>query len=351
MAIVKTPTYSIFINESSSFQDEIARLNPSRVFVLVDSITEQYCLYRILEELPESSIIINIEPGESRKNIDTCQFIWQSLLNNGADRQALVLNLGGGVIGDMGGFCASTYMRGIRFIQMPTTLLSQVDSSVGSKLGIDFQNVKNIIGVFQDPQSVIINTSFLKSLPYKQLLSGYAEVLKHALIQDKEMWDELKGKTDLTQLDYGDLIYRNVSLKNKVVVADPREKGLRKILNFGHTIGHAIETLLLETEDRLLHGEAIAIGMICEAYLSYLKGYLSSSEVDEIKNTFITLYGNKHKSLPELKDLTSIMLLDKKNRDGKIMFSLLNKIGEGNFDQELTLDQVNESLMYYSRKL
>lgn len=349
MAIVKTPTYSIFINEATAFQDEIARLNPSRVFVLVDTFTEQYCLYRVLEDLPESSIIINIEPGESAKNIDTCQFIWQSLLNNGADRQSIVINLGGGVIGDMGGFCASTYMRGIRFIQMPSTLLSQVDSSVGSKLGIDFDNVKNIIGVFQDPQSVIINTSFLKSLPYKQLLSGYAEVLKHALIQDKHMWDELNQKSDLTEMDYSDLIFRNVSIKNNVVLIDPREKGLRKILNFGHTIGHAIETILLDTSDRLLHGEAIAIGMVCEAYLSYIKGYLTMIEVSEIKQTFLRLYGQKHKSLPPLRDLLHIMKMDKKNKDGKIMFSLLKKIGEGNFDQEVTLEEVEESLKYYAQ--
>jgi 3-dehydroquinate synthase len=347
MAKVITPTYNIFIDEADAFKNEIERLSPSKVFVLVDNYTEQYCLHSILEDLPESSTIINIEPGEQHKNIDTCQFIWHSLLNNNADRQSLVVNLGGGVIGDMGGFCASTYMRGIRFIQMPTTLLSQVDSSVGSKLGIDFDNVKNIIGVFEDPQSVIINTKLINSLPYKQLLSGYAEVLKHALIRDKSMWEELKSIRDLYNLNYSDIIFRNVSIKNDVVTIDPKERGLRKILNFGHTIGHAIETILLDTDDHLLHGEAIAIGMICEAYLAHIKGFITLKETEDIKKTFLDLFGQKKKSLPNTNEIVDIMKHDKKNISGKIMFSLLNKVGEANFNQEVSLEEIENSLKYY----
>jgi 3-dehydroquinate synthase len=349
MAIINTSTYKIFINETNAFESELKRLNPSKVFVLVDNYTEQYCLYKILELLPEASTIINVDPGEKHKNIDTCQFIWHSLLKNGADRQSLLINLGGGVIGDMGGFCASTYMRGIRFLQMPSTLLSQVDSSVGSKLGIDFDNVKNIIGVFEDPQSVIIDTSFLKSLPYKQLLSGYAEVLKHALIQDAKMWDELKSVKDISIIDYADIVYRNVSIKERVVAQDPKEKGLRKILNFGHTIGHAIESILLDSDDHLLHGEAIAIGMICEGFLSYIKGYLKIEEAEEIKQTFVSIYGQKKKSLPSQEVIWSMMKHDKKNIDGRIMFSLLNKIGEANINQEISHEEVNESLIFYAQ--
>ncbi len=346
MATINTKTYPIFINQEHALEEQLKSINPSKIFVIVDNHTEQFCLHKIFEQLPESNII-SIKFGEENKNIDTSGIIWQELLKAGADRSSLVINLGGGVIGDMGGFCASTYMRGIKFIQMPTTLLSQVDSSVGSKLGIDFHNVKNIIGVFEDPQSVIINTEFLKTLPYKQLLSGYAEVLKHALIQDVEMWNQLKEVRDLTSLDFFDIVKRNVSIKNNVVAQDPKEAGLRKILNFGHTLGHAIETILLNTENHLLHGEAIAIGMVCESYLAHLKGFLTLEEAAEIRKVFIDLYGNKSKSLPSLDKIIKVMMHDKKNKDGKILFSLLAKIGEGNFNQVVDEAELKASLDWY----
>jgi 3-dehydroquinate synthase len=351
MAIINTKTYPIYIDQENAFADLIASINPSKVFVLVDNNTQQYCLYKILEIIPLESTIISIEQGEEFKNIETASFIWDCLLKGGADRASMVVNLGGGVIGDMGGFCASTYMRGIKFIQMPTTLLSQVDSSVGSKLGIDFQNVKNIIGVFEDPQAVIIETSFIKTLPYKQLLSGYAEILKHALIQDAELWHQLKNVTDLKSLKLVDLVLRNVSIKNNVVAQDPKEAGLRKILNFGHTIGHAVETILLNTDNHLLHGEAIAIGMVCESYLAYLKGFISLEEATEIRKVFLSLYGNKNKSLPDLERIIGVMKHDKKNKNGNILFSLLAKIGEGNFDQIVSEEEMKSSLYWYKEKI
>ncbi len=344
---IKTTTYTIHLNDNNALSTYIENLAPSKVFVLVDEVTEQLCLYKILEVLPEKSTIIHIDQGEVFKNIATASFIWKSLLENGADRHSLIINLGGGVIGDMGGFCASTYMRGIKFIQIPTTLLSQVDSSVGSKLGIDFNNVKNIIGVFQDPEAVIINTSFLKSLPYKQLLSGFAEILKHALIADKEMWYSLNNVNDITTLDFEDLVEKNISIKNNVVSQDPKEKGLRKILNFGHTIGHAIETILLGSDEELLHGEAIAIGMICEAYISYKKGFISIEDCNKIKQKITSLYGNKYKTIPSIDAIVKVMKYDKKNKDGKIMCSLLESIGSANYDQEITTDDVSDALNWY----
>jgi 3-dehydroquinate synthase len=347
--IIHSTDYDIHITSSSYIADEINRCKPSKVFVLVDTHTEQYCLFNILEHLPENTIIIHIDAGELNKNIGTTAFVWRSLLQNGADRHSILINLGGGVVGDLGGFCAGTYMRGIRFIQMPTTLLSQVDSSVGGKLGIDFEGVKNIVGVFQYPLSVIIDPLFLKSLPYKQLINGYAEVLKHALIADKDMWNELKEVKDITTLDFVDIIYRNVTIKNEVVKADPKEQGLRKILNFGHTIGHSIESILLGTDEELLHGEAIAVGMVCEAYLAHVKGFISLEEAKEIKTIFLALYGHKYKSIPSAEEIISTMLHDKKNKGGMIMFSLLESVGKANYDIEVSNEDIKEALAFYKK--
>jgi 3-dehydroquinate synthase len=346
---IETTNYTIHINEPNILEKYIQEIQPSKVFILVDDITEQLCLHRILEVIPENSIIIHVDNGEKMKNIDTVSFIWKSLLKNGADRHSLFINLGGGVIGDMGGFCASTFMRGMKFIQIPTTLLSQVDSSVGSKLGIDFENVKNIIGVFQDPYAVLVNTKFLQTLPYKQLLSGYAEVLKHALIADRAMWENMHVIEDITTIDFETFVAQNIAIKNNIVSQDPKEIGIRKILNFGHTIGHAVESLLLNTEHALLHGEAIAIGMVCESYLSYLKGYITLDDCMSIKSIFLKLYGHKYKTVPELAQIIEIMKYDKKNKAGKIKFSLLEKIGKGNFDQEVSEADIDAALEWYKK--
>ncbi len=348
--LINDNQYPVYINDEKALENHITQIGPSTVFVLVDETTEQLCLYQILETLPEKSIIIHINQGEIFKTLDTASFIWKSLLKNGADRHSLLINLGGGVIGDIGGFCAATFMRGIKFIQMPTTLLAQVDSSVGSKLGFDFENVKNIIGVFQPPEAVIIHTAFLKSLPYKQLLSGYAEILKHALIADKTLWNDLVSSFDLTTLLFEELVYRNIQIKIGVVRQDPQEKGLRKILNFGHTVGHALESLLLGSEEELLHGEAVAIGMVCESYLSYLKGFITLQQCTEIKDLITRLFGHKYKSIPSSSQIIEIMLFDKKNKDKKILFSLLEEIGKGNYDQVVNDIQIEESIEWYKKQ-
>ncbi len=236
----------------------------TKIQVIVDENTFKYC-YPSIKPFLEKHNIIKIKSGESQKNLETCQKIWQAMTDNELDRHSIVINLGGGVIGDMGGFCASTYKRGIDFIQIPTTLLSQVDASVGGKLGIDFQGLKNHIGVFQIPNAVLIDADFLKTLSYNELRSGFAEVIKHCLIMDGKKWDEIRRK-DFEEQELEDLIAHSVNIKQHIVEADPTEKGLRKILNFGHTLGHAIETYFLgKPKLHLLHGEAIAAGMICEA--------------------------------------------------------------------------------------
>jgi 3-dehydroquinate synthase len=325
----------------------------SSLWILVDENTKRDCLPILMQAL-EGIVVpnyIEIAAGEQHKNIDSCQYIWQELLAGQADRKALLLNLGGGVIGDMGGFCASTYKRGMDFVQIPTTLLAQVDASVGGKLGIDFQMVKNAIGVFGNPQMVCIFPDFLQSLPKRELYSGFAEIVKHALIADKAHWKKIQSLQDLSDenIDWTALIAHSVAIKSQVVSEDPYEKGLRKILNFGHTIGHAIESLSWEGENPLLHGEAVAIGMVCEAYLSHIILGLPEEELKEIIDYLRSIYSAYDLSNFEEKELLALMYQDKKNEGKGIAFSLLPAIGQAQFNVSATEMQIIESLHYYDK--
>lgn len=328
--------YDITINTPNGLSYYIAKAKPSKTFVIVDDNTEVHCLHHIVDQLPDHHIIIKIPAGESNKNIATCNTVWQGLMEGEADRSSLVINLGGGVIGDLGGFCASTYMRGMKFIQMPTTLLAQVDASVGGKLGVDYNGVKNIIGVFQEPFTVVIDTSFLSTLPYKEVLSGYAELLKHGLIADSNVWSQLSKIKDITSIDFEEIVYQSVLIKKNITEQDPTEKGIRKILNFGHTIGHAVETLSFDTDTPLLHGEAIAIGMVTEAHLSLQLELITVPEYQEIKTNLLELYGKKYKSIPDLSAVIALMKHDKKNSNGNVHFSLLDQIGGAVYDKIVT---------------
>src|SRR5690554_6762169 len=271
MKTIDSLGYSIFFeNQFDSLNKFLKERSYSKIFILTDRNTGEQCLPILIAGMPVDFEydIIEVDPGEENKNIDFCIGIWKMLLDFGAERNSLLINLGGGVVTDMGGFAASTYKRGIDFIQIPTTLLSQVDASIGGKTGIDLDTVKNIIGTFTQPQAVFINVDFLKTLDKRQLVSGFAEMIKHAFIFDANYYQELKA----FDFDHPSeaMIYRSVQIKNEVVKEDPKESGLRKILNFGHTIGHAVETYSIDNDkDSLVHGEAIAIGMICEAYLSH----------------------------------------------------------------------------------
>lgn len=347
MAVIQSLGYKVYINENTLLADFISQLKPSRTFVLVDEHTEQNCLVYIMEDLPPDAVIIQVDSGEINKNIETASFIWKSLLYHGADRQALVINLGGGVIGDLGGFCAATFMRGIRFIQVPTTLLSQVDAAVGGKLGVDLDHHKNIVGVFKQPEAVFIFTHFIKSLPYRQLQSGYAEIVKHHLIADAAAWHKYKQVNDLSELPYTDLVNHSILIKNDVVCKDPEEKGIRKILNFGHTIGHAIEGLLLHTDKPLTHGDAVAIGMVCEAHLSMQCGFLKEKEVAEIKEHILRIFGHKYKSMPAADDIIRAMRFDKKNENGEIRFTLLKAIGEAVYNMVVEEEHIKRALEFY----
>ncbi len=316
----------------------------SKVAVLVDENTKQHCYPLIEHFLPEHTLI-QIDSGETNKNLDTCSIIWQTLTNEKFDRKSLLINLGGGVIGDMGGFCASTYKRGIAFVQIPTTLLSQVDASVGGKLGIDFHDFKNQIGVFSNPQSVFIDVQFLNTLDQRQFKSGLAEVIKHALIRDKIHYEYLQ--VHLNNLNIDAVVERSVEIKKNVVLEDFEENGPRKILNFGHTVGHAIESFLLKGPNAILHGEAVAAGMICESHISFQLGLISENELSEIRSLLMEFFGKVSISENHFSDLLNLMLQDKKNQNAKISFSLLNGIGNACFDQFVEESILINALQYY----
>lgn len=319
----------------------------SKLFILVDENTDALCLPLISSGLPKDYHLIRIKSGEANKTIETCQLIWGSLTEANADRQSLIINLGGGVICDMGGFCARTYKRGIKFWNVPTTLLSQVDASVGGKLGVDFGDFKNQIGLFSDPDLVVMDTIFFKTLPEDEILSGFAEIVKHALIKDKDMF------AALIELDFQEIVWqkwvkRSVGLKQEIVDQDPTEKGLRKILNFGHTIGHAIESYLLNTENSLKHGEAVAIGMIAETHLSYIKDMLSKEEGEQIIKYILAVFPQQKIESDAIDTIVKLSLQDKKNDNNRIKAVLLNSIGSASYDIEISENEIRQSLEHYN---
>lgn len=341
--------YTVFFeNSMQALQAFVEKGNYSQVLILVDRNTNDHCLPVLQAALPElvDYDVIEVDPGEENKNIDFCIGVWNTMLDFGVDRKALLINLGGGVVTDMGGFAASTFKRGIDFVHVPTTLLAQVDASVGGKTGIDLGNLKNIIGTFTQPKAVFMSTEFLKTLDARQMRSGFAEVIKHGLIQDKLLFDQCKT-IDL-QGDLDALVYWSVAIKNAVVCQDPTEQGLRKILNFGHTIGHAIEGYSLANDaNPLLHGEAIAIGMICEAYLSHKLNGLSEDALNEIVALFAARYAGYAIDADSHGILLDLMRNDKKNESNKLGFALLSAIGTCDFDLFVEEDLILESLNFY----
>ncbi|MDX5480606.1 MAG: 3-dehydroquinate synthase [Hymenobacteraceae bacterium] len=318
----------------------------SKVAVLVDENTLHHCYPQLKPYLPEHELI-QVRSGEEHKTLQTCEYIWQRMTELNLDRWSVLVNLGGGVIGDMGGFCAAVFKRGLYFVQVPTTLLAQVDASVGGKTGIDFQGLKNHIGVYQEPQAVFINPDFLKTLPHRQLKSGYAEIINHWLIADKAAFQEQRHIGLFTK-DWEELIRHSVSIKSKVVEADPLEGGYRKVLNFGHTVGHAVESYLLEQPGReLLHGEAIAVGMLCEAWLSVKHELLSREELDKVETFLVSVYEKVPLTEADIQRVTQLALQDKKNTRSTINCTLLEGIGKAVYDQPVTLQEITESLRYY----
>ena len=321
----------------------------SRVFVLVDSNTARLCLPLLEAYLPPNFHLIEIPAGEEYKTLARCETVWCELTEQRADRHAVLVNLGGGVVTDLGGFAAAIYKRGIRFVQVPTTLLAQVDASVGGKTGVDFQGFKNQLGVFQAPAAVFIEPQFLQTLAPRQLKSGYAEVLKHWLIADAEAFDTNRRLGWLTD-DWTAIIRASVALKQGIVADDPLEAGPRKLLNFGHTVRHALESYLLGQPGReALHGEAIAAGIVCESWLSVQRGLLSAEELDKIETFVFSVFDKLDFVTLETSAIAEFALQDKKNVGNTINCTLLNGTGHGVYDQPVTVAEVAESLRYYHR--
>jgi 3-dehydroquinate synthase len=327
----------------------LRKINFSKLGVITDSNTIKYCYPLIKEALPEDHLVYDFPAGEINKNLRTCEGIWHWMTDAVMDRNTLIVNLGGGVVGDMGGFCASTYKRGVKFINLPTTLLSQVDASVGGKLGIDFNGFKNHIGVFNEPEQVMISSHFLKTLPHQELRSGYAEVIKHSLIYDFSYFNTLKEVQDWENQAWDKIIEHSVGIKKEVVTKDPKEAGLRKILNFGHTIGHAIETYYLDTEKHLLHGEAIAAGMIMEAFLSHKNCGLNEHQLSQLIQLILQIYGKVEIPANHHPSIIALCAQDKKNEGHQINFSLLTEIGQCTYNVLITIDEINEALQFYNQ--
>lgn len=353
MDTIQAADYSIVFNENAypALNSILQENKYSKIFLIVDENTNEYCLPEFLPllstEIPFE--IIELESGEIHKNIQTCTEVWTILTELGGDRKSLILNLGGGVITDLGGFVASTFKRGIDFINIPTTLLGMVDASVGGKNGVDLGTLKNQVGTITNPKMVVIDSRFLDTLPQNQMRSGLAEMMKHGLISNKKYWNRF---LDLTQLDTSDLdtlIHEAIGIKNHIVQQDPTENGIRKALNFGHTLGHAIESYFLENEDKttLLHGEAIAIGMILESYLSLEKNLITSSEYLEIKNTIKSIFSTVEFSEKDLTPICDLLIHDKKNEYGKIQFALLDGIGGVKTNQEVATANILNAFADY----
>ena len=353
MEHIQSHDHTIYFStgEKDFFSQLVSKKNYSSVFILVDTNTETHCLPYFLAHYPcpEKYEVISIDAGEEHKHIQTCTGVWEALSELGADRKSLLINLGGGVVTDLGGFVASTFKRGIDFINIPTSLLAMVDASVGGKTGVDLGPLKNQVGVIINPQAVIIDTNFLATLPSNEYRSGYAEMLKHGLIQDAAYWKELSQFSKINTTEIGKHIHHSVHIKHQVVLKDPRENALRKILNFGHTLGHAIESyhLINEGKTTLLHGEAIAIGMIMEAYIASVLLSLPKHECEEIKNVFDAIYPKVDFNEKDFDAIVELLIYDKKNSHGKVKFALIEAIGNPKWDIEVPNALLKDAFHYY----
>lgn len=339
-----------FFSDITALNTKLADLTGaySTVFVLVDENTEKHCL-PFLQPAFSIHHIIAISSGEKNKNLKSSERIWDVLSDKMADRKALLINLGGGVICDMGGFAASCYKRGIDFINIPTTLLAMADASVGGKTGIDFQGFKNQIGLFSEAKEVLVCDEFLKTLDDRQLRSGLAEVVKHYLIADGLSFLDFSRSIGISP----DLesIKKAVTIKSKIVAEDPHEINVRKKLNFGHTIGHALESYSLTTADPLLHGEAVAYGMAIETYIAAFKSLIDEEKAGFICHTLRSVFDLKLLPADITDKILALVMQDKKNENGKVKMSLIDEIGSCKIDIEVSADEIRDAINYFNKSV
>lgn len=336
----------------TALNSHLANTNYSKIIVLCDVNTFEYCYPTFMQQLTTNTPleILQLEAGEAFKTIETCTSVWNTLAELNIDKKALIINLGGGVVTDLGGFVASTYKRGLDYINVPTSLLAMVDASVGGKTGVDLGSLKNQIGVINTSKMVLIDVNYLSTLPQNEMRSGLAEMLKHGLIYDETYWKKLSDLTQLSITDLETLIYQSVQIKNTIVTQDPTEQGIRKTLNFGHTLGHAIESYFLENKKKntLLHGEAIAIGMVLACYISSKLTGFNKEKCDTIKKILLNMYEKVSFNQEDIDPIIELMKFDKKNSHGNINFVLLQEIGSPVIDQKVTNNLIFEAFKYYS---
>jgi len=337
-------------NFISELNQAIGNQSADSIFVLVDANTQKFCLPLALQSKKLNGChIICIPSGDENKNIDSAVVIWKYLSVNGATRKSLIINLGGGMITDIGGFTASTFKRGIRYINVSTTLLGAVDAATGGKTGINFMGLKNEIGVFAPAETVLINIDLFKTLDAANLRSGYAEMVKHALIDTREEWENVL-KFDLEKLDFEELkelLTRSIRIKERIVEQDPFEANIRKALNLGHTFGHAFESWSYKTKKPALHGYAVMWGMLCELYLSFIKLDFPKEELLRLKYLIKDYYGTFEFSCKEYEALFELMTHDKKNDSKEINFTLLANIGDIHINQTATKDEIFECFDFF----
>ena len=329
--------------------EAIAACHPDHIFILTDNTTKELCLPVVRNYDYLTGVkTITIEAGDTHKDLESISHVWSELQRMGATRHSLMINLAGGMVTDLGGFAASTFKRGIHFINIPTTLLSMVDASVGGKTGINFGGLKNEIGVFNNADCVILDTTFLQTLDEENIFSGYAEMLKHGLISTEEHWSELMNfnieKPNLKEL--GLLVAKSVQVKERIVTEDPTEKGIRKALNLGHTVGHAFESLALQRKP-VLHGYAVAWGLVCELYLSVAKTEFPVDKMRQMTHFVFDHYGRMPITCDDYPTLLELMTHDKKNTGSSINFTLLGGIGNIRINQTATKEEIEEALDFY----
>lgn len=332
----------------SSFQNLLKNeYSNSNKVILVDENTHDFCLEYLLtnfEELTDAEVML-LPVGEENKVMAVCFQVFEALSEYKIGRKDVIINLGGGLVTDMGGFVASIYKRGIDFINIPTSLLAMVDASIGGKTGIDLGAHKNQLGTFTNPKALFIDTTFLESLPDEEMLNGYAEMLKHALIFDRTYWKSLNSIVSLDDLMDEENIKRSIDLKNEVVSQDPLEKNNRKKLNFGHTIGHALEGFFLDSTP-VAHGHAVGIGMLAEAFLSYKKQLLNEKDWNEIQERLLAIFPLIPFEMGDIPELIELMKNDKKNFDGEIKCCLITEIGNCLIDQTLNEEEIKEAFYF-----
>ena len=327
----------------------LAECEHDKLFVLTDTTTQELCLPVIKNFYSLKHIqVITIPASDSHKDIESLMMVWKGLQEGGASRHSCMINLGGGMVTDLGGFAASTFKRGINFINIPTTLLAMVDASVGGKTGINFGGLKNEVGVFNDSKYVILDTEFLKTLDDENICSGYAEMLKHGLISTEAMWEELVNfdlaNPDLKQLQR--MVGDSVKVKERIVELDPHEKGIRKALNLGHTFGHAFESWALKRKP-ILHGYAVAFGLIPELYLSVAKTGFPTDKMRQTVTFIKENYGTLDITCDDYDELIELMHHDKKNQNGIINFTMLGGIGDIRINQTATTEEIKEALDFF----